>query len=98
VRYDFEFIVSAADDLDKLVKRNTSLATRLITEHIPAIAREPNAAGPKKRGDLAYVRAYGFTFRSIVCRVAYTVSDDPPIVTFVAIGVHDEAYRRARGR
>jgi mRNA-degrading endonuclease RelE of RelBE toxin-antitoxin system len=98
VAYSFEFTKSAGDDLDKLIKHNTALAVRLITEHVPAIVRDPKAAGEKKQGDLAHVRAYGFTFRGVAYRVVYSVDDARQAVTFVAFGVHDVAYRRAQRR
>lgn len=96
--YDIQFKASAVTDLHKLIRHNAALAVAIITEHIPAIARDPKAAGEKKRGELAHVRGYGFAFHGVAYRIVYTVDDDPPRVTFVAFGVHDVAYRRARGR
>jgi mRNA-degrading endonuclease RelE of RelBE toxin-antitoxin system len=98
VAYDVQFTASAADDLGKLIKHNAPLAVQIITQHVPAIARDPKAVGEKKQGDLAGVRGYGFSFHGVAYRVVYEVGDDPPRVTFVAFGVHDTAYRRARNR
>ena len=96
--YDFQFTSSAVEDLNALIKHNPSLAVQLITDHIPAIARDPKAAGEKKKGELASLRARGFTFRGVAYRVVYEVDDERHMATFVALGIHDEAYRRARGR
>ncbi len=96
--YDFYFTRSAIDDLDKLVRHNPALAMEMITEHVPAITRDRKAVGEKKRGELSQLRAYGFSFRGVACRVVYEVDEHRQQVTFVAIGAHDVAYRRARGR
>ncbi|MBI2955102.1 MAG: type II toxin-antitoxin system RelE/ParE family toxin [Chloroflexi bacterium] len=96
--YDSDFARSAVDDLDKLIKHNRALATQLVTEHIPAITRDPKAVGEKKKGDLSHVRAYAFTFRGVAYRIVYEVDDDHQRVTVIAFGVHDVAYRRARNR
>jgi mRNA-degrading endonuclease RelE of RelBE toxin-antitoxin system len=96
--YDLEFTSSAVGDLEKLIRHNPALAVRLIAEHVPAIVRDPKAVGETKRGDLSGLRAYGFTFRGVVYRLAYRVDDTRRLVLILAIGVHDEAYRRARDR
>jgi mRNA-degrading endonuclease RelE of RelBE toxin-antitoxin system len=96
--YDLEFVASAIGDIEQLVKHNPALAVQLMTEHFPLIARDPKAVGEKKRGDLAYVRAYGFTIRGVTYRIVYSVDDDAQCVSIVAFGAHDTAYRRARDR
>jgi mRNA-degrading endonuclease RelE of RelBE toxin-antitoxin system len=96
--YDLMFLGSAVDDLAKLIKHNPRLAVELISEHIPTIARDPKAVSEKKQGDLARVRAYGFSFRGVAYRIVYEVEDEAQSVTFIAFGVHDAAYRRARDR
>lgn len=96
--YELAFVSSAIDDLEKLIKHNPQLAVRLITEHIPAIARDPKAVGENTQGDLAGVRAYGFSFRGVAYRIVYEVVDEDRIVTVIAFGIHDTAYRRARDR
>jgi mRNA-degrading endonuclease RelE of RelBE toxin-antitoxin system len=98
VAYDLDFSTSAAGDLEKLVKHNPALAVQLIVEHCPAIARDPQAAGEKKQGDLAGLRAYGFTFRGVAYRIVYEVDESRQRAIILAIGVHDVAYRRARNR
>ena len=56
----------------------------IVTGHIPALLADPLAAGKQQQGDVAY-------------RLAYQV--EGALVTFVAVGAHDEAYTRAaRGR
>jgi mRNA-degrading endonuclease RelE of RelBE toxin-antitoxin system len=98
VAHDLAFVPSAVDDLGKLVKHNPQLAVEIATGHLPRIARDPKAVGEKKQGDLAAVRAYGFTFRGVAYRIVYEVEDEPRRVTIVAFGIHDAAYRRARDR
>jgi mRNA-degrading endonuclease RelE of RelBE toxin-antitoxin system len=89
----FEFSAAAARDLEHLCRHNTALLLAIVTDHIPAILADPLAVGQKKQGDLAHVRAYGVTVRRVACRLVYTVEGD--LVTFIAIGPHDEAYARA---
>jgi mRNA-degrading endonuclease RelE of RelBE toxin-antitoxin system len=96
--FDLTFVSSAVDDLAKLIKHNPQLAVQIITEHLPAIVRDPKAVGEKKQGELARVRAYGFAFRGVAYRIVYEVEDEAHSVTFIAFGVHDAAYRRARDR
>ncbi len=96
--HDLEFATSAVSDLEKLIRHNPALAVRIISEHIPALAHDPKAVGETKRGDLAGLRAYAFTFRGVAYRMVYRVDDESSRVTVLAIGVHDEAYRRARDR
>jgi mRNA-degrading endonuclease RelE of RelBE toxin-antitoxin system len=96
--YDLFFLTSSQGDLAKLIRHNPALAVALIVEHLPAIVRDPNSAGEKKKGDLSHVRAYGFSFRGVVYRVVFAVDDSQHSVTIIAIGLHDDAYRRSRGR
>ncbi len=96
--YDYEFVTSAEGDLDKLIKHNPALATQLITEHLPSILRNPKAVGEKKMGNLSHVRAYGFSFRRVTYRIVYQVDDERKCVTFIALGIHDVAYERAKKR
>ena len=96
--YDFEFTSSAVEDLNGIIKHNPSLAVQLITDHIPTIVRDPKAAGEKKKGELSHLRAHGFTFRGVAYRLVYQIDDAAQVVTFIALGIHDEAYRRAWGR
>ena len=92
----YEFLASAARDLFKLTRHNPALLVDIATIHIPAILRDPMAAGEAKQGDLAHVRAYNLRIRGVAYRMVYTV--EPDVVTFVAIGPHDAAYARARRR
>lgn len=49
---------SAGKDLLKPARRNHPLLLALVTSHIPAILRDPRAAGDPKKGDRAGLRAY----------------------------------------
>lgn len=94
--YRYEFLEAAAKDLFKLTRHNQPLLHAIVTTHIPAILRDPFAAGEPKKGDLAHVRAYGLTIKGVAYRLVYAIEDDA--VVFVAVGPHDAAYARARRR
>jgi mRNA-degrading endonuclease RelE of RelBE toxin-antitoxin system len=94
--FRYEFIEAAAKDLFKLTRHNQPLLHAIATEHIPAILRDPFAAGEPKKGDLARVRAYDLTVKGVAYRLIYQLEGDA--VLFIAIGTHDAAYNRARRR
>ena len=94
--YRYEFLEAAAKDLFKLTHHNQPLLHAIVTVHIPSILRDPYAAGDPKKGDLANLRAYDLTVRSVAYRLIYAVENE--VVVFVAIGTHDVAYERARRR
>ena len=94
--YRHEFLEAAAKDPFKLTRYNQPLLHQIVTTHIPAILRDPHAAGEAKRGDLAHVRAYNLTVKGVAYHLVYTIEDET--VVFVAIGPHDAAYARARRR
>lgn len=94
--YRYEFGAAAARDLEALTRRNHPLLIALVTEHIPRILADPQAAGEKKKGNLAHVRAYAFKANNVAYRLAYQLEGD--LITFLAIGPHDEAYARAARR
>lgn len=93
-RFDFE--EAAAHDLRRFTRRNHPLLMDIVTEHTPAILREPHRVGEKKKGDLDHVRAYNFKADNVVYRLVYTIEDD--VVVIVAIGTHDHAYAHASHR
>ncbi len=94
--YRYEFDAPAARDVERLCRHNVPLLVAILVEHLPAILLDPLAAGEKKKGDLAHVRAYPFNHRGTAYRLVYTLEGD--VVTVVAIGTHDEAYARAARR
>lgn len=94
--YRYEFLEAAAKDLFKLTRHQHPLLHAIATIHIPAILRDPHGAGEPKKGDLAHVRAYDLTVKSVAYRIVYAIEGD--VVVFVAIGPHDVAYARARRR
>ena len=91
--YRYELLAAAARDLFKLTRHNPALLIDIATVHIPAILRDPLAAGEAKQGDLAHVRAFNLRVRSVAYRLIYAVEGD--VVTFVAIG---HTMRPTRGR
>jgi mRNA-degrading endonuclease RelE of RelBE toxin-antitoxin system len=94
--YRYEFLEVAAKDLFKLTQRDHLLLHALVTEHIPAILRDPYAAGEPKKGPLAGLRAYNLKVKNVVYRVVYAIEGD--VVRSVAIGPHGEAYACAGRR
>ena len=94
--YRYEFLEAAAKDLFKLTQHNERFLHAIVTLHIPAILRDPYAAGDPKKGALAHVRAYDVTIKGVAYRILYEVTGD--VVTFIAIGPHDAAYERAKRR
>ncbi len=94
--YRYEFLEAAARDLAKLTRHNSALLLAITVEHIPAILKDPYAAGKPKKGDLAGLRAYNLKVANVAYRLVYEIAAD--VVRFVAIGPHDEAYARAGRR
>jgi mRNA-degrading endonuclease RelE of RelBE toxin-antitoxin system len=94
--YRYEFLEAAARDLLKLTRHNQKLLVEIATKHIPAVLRDPYAAGEAKEGNLARLRAYEFNFKGVAYRLIYTIEDD--VILIIAIGPHDVAYARARRR
>ena len=94
--FRYEFLEAAAKDLFKLTRHDQPLLHSIATVHIPAILRDPFAAGEAKKGDLAHVRAYNVRVKGVAYRLLYAIEGDA--VVFVAIGPHDDAYARARRR
>jgi mRNA-degrading endonuclease RelE of RelBE toxin-antitoxin system len=92
----YEVVLSSAAqrDLDALPP---NLLTALQTAHLPRIAADPRAAGRPKKGRLAGIYGYDFGPRRGY-RVLYEVVDARRIVLVLAIGPHDQAYRRAERR
>jgi mRNA-degrading endonuclease RelE of RelBE toxin-antitoxin system len=94
--YRYEFLEAAAKDLFKLTRHNQPLLHAIATEHIPAILRDPLAAGEPKKGNLAHVRAYDLTAKGVAYRLIYQVEHD--VILVIAIGPHDVAYKSAKRR
>ena len=63
--YRYEFLEAAGKDLFKLTRHNQPLLHAVATVHIPAILKDPYAAGEPKKGALAHVRAYDLNVRGV---------------------------------
>ena len=94
--FRYEVSAAARRDIEQLTRHNPRLASFLLTEVIPAILRDPYAAGDPKVGDLAGFRAYPFRLRNVAYRLVYAAHDE--VVEVWAVGPHDVAYERARRR
>ncbi len=92
----YEFFEAAAKDLGKLTRHNSPLLLAIVTLHIPEILKDPHKAGEPKKGKLAGLRAYNLKVDNVAYRLVFQIDGD--VVRFVAVGPHDEAYRRGGRR
>lgn len=92
--YEVVLSLAAQRDLDTLPP---SLLSALQTNHFPRIAASPRGVGRPKKGRLAGVFGYDFGPRRSY-RVVYEVLDAKRLVLVIAIGPHDQAYRKAERR
>ena len=92
----YEVVLSSAAqrDLDDLPP---DLLSALQTTHFPRIASHPRDAGRPKKGRLKGIFGYDFGPRRGY-RVLYEILEAKRIVLVIAIGPHDQAYRRAERR
>ncbi len=49
--------------------------------------------GEQKKGDLSFVRVYKFKVLKQLTLLAYTYDDDKIILTFLALGSHENFYQ-----
>jgi len=92
--YEVVLSPAAQRDLDALP---ANLLASLRYTHIPRIAANPRDIGRPKKGALTGVFGYDFGPRRGY-RVLYEILDAKHIVLVIAIGTHDQAYRRAERR
>jgi len=85
---------AAAKDLQKLPHK---LIDQLQSRCLPALSVNPRSAGNPKHGPLTGLYSYNFGPRGGY-RIVYEVLDSEHLVLVIAIGPHDQAYRRARRR
>lgn len=85
---------AAEKDLNNLPTR---LLDALENTHFPRIAGNPRADARPKSGRLAGIWGYDFGPRGGY-RILYEILDDTRQVLLIAIGPHDQAYRRAARR
>lgn len=65
---------------------------RAVDDAIRQILAEP-LLGAAKVGDLAGVRVHKFRVAQQVMLLAYTVTEQPPALTLLALGSHENFYR-----
>jgi addiction module RelE/StbE family toxin len=92
--YKVEFSKAARRDLRDLPD---DLLDQLETRHLSVIGNSPREVSRPKHGKLAGVWGYDFGPRGGY-RILYEVNDSKSLVTVIAIGTHDQAYRRAERR
>lgn len=85
---------AAAKDLQKLP---TKLIAQLQNRSFPTLSVKPREVGHPKRGALHKLYSYDFGPRGGY-RIVYEVLDRERLVLVIAIGPHDQAYRRAARR
>jgi mRNA-degrading endonuclease RelE of RelBE toxin-antitoxin system len=92
--YEVVLSPAAQRDLDALP---ANLLVSLRNNHFPRIGANPRDVGRPKKGRLTGVFGYDFGPRRGY-RVLYEILDAKRIVLVIAIGTHDQAYRRAERR
>ncbi|MFN4218687.1 MAG: type II toxin-antitoxin system RelE family toxin [Candidatus Bipolaricaulia bacterium] len=93
-RYQLVLSRAAAKDLQSLPPK---LIKQLQNKCLPVLSVNPRGAGNPKHGPLAGLYSYNFGPRRGY-RIVYEVVDSERLVVVIAIGPHDQAYRRARRR
>ena len=92
----YEVVLSTAAQRDLNALPPTFLST-LQKTHFPRIAAQPRSVGRPKKGHLSGVYGYDCGPRRAY-RVLYEVLDTKRLVLVIAIGTHDQAYRKAERR
>lgn len=92
--YEVVLSTGAQRDLDALPP---NLLSALHKTHFPRIAAQPRVVGRPKKGRLSGIYGYDFGPRRGY-RVLYEVLDAKHVVLVIAIGTHDQAYRKAERR
>jgi len=64
----------------------------IVNEALGAIIANPDI-GEKKVGDLTWLRVYKFKLHSQLVLIGYAFEDRELILTFVAMGSHENFYR-----
>nr|BAL59559.1 hypothetical conserved protein [Candidatus Acetothermum autotrophicum] len=94
LRYQVVLSRAAAKDLQRLPRK---LIAHLQNRGFPALADNPHGAGHPKHGPLAGLYSYNFGPHGGY-RVVYEILDSERLILVIAIGPHDQAYRRAARR
>ncbi len=92
----YEVILSTAAQRDRDALP-ANLLSALENIHFARIADRPREVGRPKKGRLAGIFGYNFGPRRGY-RVLYEVLDAKRLVLVIAVGPHDQAYRRAERR
>ena len=64
----------------------------IVNEALEAIVKSPDI-GEKKVGDLSWLRVYKFKLHAQLVLIGYTFEDREIVLTFVAMGSHENFYR-----
>ena len=94
MNYRLRMSRAAGKDIDDLPGR---LLDALTQKHFPRIAANPRGVGRPKSGRLTGVWGYDFGPRGGY-RILYEIFDEEKEVLIMAIGSHDQAYRKALRR
>ena len=90
--YEMKLSTAAVRDIGQLPVR---IQDAIEARHIPKIAANPYAVSFPLHGNLRGLRSYHFGRRPEY-RMVYYISGNQ--VTIIAVGPHDQAYRRAGRR
>jgi len=63
---------------------------------IDAIIASPEEVGVQKKGDLSGIYIYKFKMVGQLTLIAYTFEEESIVLTFLAIGSHENFYRNSK--
>lgn len=93
-KYSIRLSQASQRDLDDLPAR---MLDELASKHFPRISQDPRKVGRPKSGVLSGIWGYDFGPKGGY-RILYEIHDKERIVLVIAIGPHDQAYRKASRR
>jgi len=89
--YRFRIKTTAKKYIKKIRQKKLK---QLYEEAFTAVLQAPYTAGDMKRGDLAGIFVYSFSFQKTEHRVAYVIEEDT--VVFLMAGTHENFYQELK--
>lgn len=94
MRYSVRLSIAAKKDLTSF---SSNVLDELANKHFPEISRAPRKVGKPKKGILSGVLGYNWGPKGGY-RILYEIYENEKVVLIIAIGAHDQAYRKASRR